>query len=94
MARKQIIVTGDDVDTLGALLATISDLSKQADEIKARLKASGLECKEGQLFNAVVVHQERASLDSAKVRTLLGEKVSLVERVIPTVSVRVTARHV
>lgn len=94
MARKAKAspITAAEIDRLGELLAIISDLTKEADSIKTRLKESGLDCKEGGLFNAVVVHQTRTSLDSAKVRVLLGDKVSLVERTTDTVSVRVTAR--
>jgi len=91
MAKKKI--TAGEIDILGGLLADIAELSRQADEIKGRLKLSGLDSLEGDLFNATVVHQERVTLDSAKVRTLLGKKASLVEKVSPTVSVRVTARH-
>jgi len=93
MARpKKNAVTAADVDMLGALLAQISDLSKQADAIKTKLKESGMDCKEGALFNAVVVHQNRTTLDSKKVRLMLGEKAALCERTSETVSVRVTAR--
>jgi len=87
-------ITAKDIDTLGNLLAEISDLSEKADDIKARLKASGLDHKDGSLFSAVVVHQDRTSLDTAKVRTLLGDRISLVERTSANVSVRVTARRV
>lgn len=95
MARKAKTtpVTTADIDRLGELLARISDLTKEADGIKKALKESGLDCKEGNLFNAVVVHQTRTTLDSEKVRILLGDKVSLVERITDTVSVRVTARQ-
>ena len=95
MARKAKTtpVTAADIDRLGALLAQISDLTKEADGIKTALKDSGLDCTEGTLFNAVVVHQTRTLLDSDKVRVLLGDKVSLVERTSESVAVRVTARQ-
>lgn len=86
-------ITSNDIDNLGLLLAQIADLTKQADAIKNNLKESGLTCKEGSLFNAVVVHQERKSYDPRKVEIILGDKISLVERVSDCVSVRVTARH-
>lgn len=85
-------VTAADVDNLGILLASIADLTKQADEIKARIKESGADCKEGQLYNAVVVHQERTTYDPRKVELLLGAHIKLVERISESVSVRVTAR--
>lgn len=85
-------VTANDIDNLGLLLAQIADLTKQADEIKTRLKESGVECKEGSLYNAVVVHQERTTYDPRKVELLLGAHIKLVERTSESVSVRVTAR--
>jgi len=36
-------ITADDIDNLGFLLADISRLTKQADEIKTRLKAGGVD---------------------------------------------------
>jgi len=87
-------ITAKDIDTLGNLLAEISDLNKKAEAIKDKLKASGIDHKDGKLFSAVVVHQDRTSLDAGKVRTLLGDRISLVQRVSPSVSVRVTSRHV
>lgn len=86
-------VTSQDIDNLGILLAQISDLTKTADEIKARLKESGVDCKEGELFNAVVIRQERTTYDPRKVELALGSHIKLVERTTETVSVRVTARH-
>ena len=86
-------VTANDIDNLGILLAQISDLTKQADEIKSRLKESGADCKEGLLYNAVVVRQERTTYDPRKVELALGAHIKLVERTTETVSVRVTARH-
>ena len=85
-------VTANDIDNLGILLAQIADLTKQADDIKTRLKESGLECKEGALYNAVVVRQERTTYDPRKVELALGAHISLVERTTESVSVRVTAR--
>ena len=87
-------ITAKDIDTLGNLLAEIADLNKKADAIKNKLKASGIDHKDGNLFSAAVVHQDRTSLDAGKVRTLLGDRISLVQRVSPSVSVRVTSRHV
>lgn len=85
-------VTKKSIDRLGELLAQISDLTKEATEIKKALKASGKSGMEGLLFNATVVSQTRTSLDSAKVRMILGDKVKLVERSFDVQSVKVTAR--
>lgn len=85
-------VTKKSIDRLGVLLAEISDLQKEANEIKKALKVSGKKGMEGFLFDATVVHQQRTNLDAAKVRMILGDKVKLVERSIDVVSVKVTAR--
>ena len=92
MAKKSIAsITKDDIDTLGFLLADISRLTKQADEIKTRLKEGGVRSFDGDLFSAVVVKQDRTSYDPRKVEVMLGDKVSLVERVSSVTSVKVTA---
>jgi len=93
MARtKRPEVTAQDVDDMGHLKAQMADLLIKYNEIKDRLIKSGVDCKEGTMFNATVSKSKRTSLDSAKVRVMLGNKVSLVEKVTKTVSVRVSAR--
>jgi len=84
-------ITADDIDNLGFLLADISRLTKQADEIKTRLKAGGVDSYNGDLFCAVVVKQDRISYDPRKVEVILGDKISLVERTSSVTSVKVTA---
>ena len=92
MAKAKIApVTANDIDNLGALLADISRLTKQADEIKARIKDSKKAVVEGELFRAVLVKQERTTYDPRKVELILGDKVSLVEKVTEVTSVKVTA---
>lgn len=92
MAKAKIApVTANDIDNLGALLADISRLTKQADEIKARIKDSKKLVVEGELFRAVLVKQERTTYDPRKVELILGDKVSLVEKVTEVTSVKVTA---
>ena len=56
------------IDTLGALLAQIADLEKQAKAIKDDLKDSatspgGSKVFEGDLFKATVVEANRSSVD-------------------------------
>lgn len=92
MAKAKIApVTANDIDTLGALLADISRLTKQADAIKDRIKDSKKAVVEGELFRAVLVKQERTTYDPRKVELILGDKVSLVEKVTEVTSVKVTA---
>lgn len=92
MAKAKIApVTANDIDNLGVLLADISRLTKQADEIKARIKDSKKLVVEGELFRAVLVKQERTTYDPRKVELILGDKVSLVEKVTEVTSVKVTA---
>ena len=84
-------ITADDIDNLGFLLADISRLTKQADEIKTRLKKGGVDSYNGDLFCAVVIKQERTGYDPRKVEVMLGDKISLVERITSVTSVKVTA---
>jgi hypothetical protein len=58
----------NNIDTLGALLAQIADLKKQAKAIKDDLKDSatapgGSKVFEGDLFKATVVEANRSSVD-------------------------------
>ena len=85
-------ITADDIDTLGVLLADISRLTKQADEIKDRLKAGGLDSYDGDVFSATVVKQDRTSYDPRKVEALLGDLITQVERVSKVTSVKVTSK--
>jgi len=59
------------VDTLAALNAQISVLTKQADVIKAELKKSGYDEIQGDHYKAVIVTKTTCSLDVKKVRKLL-----------------------
>lgn len=61
-----------NVDKLGALNAQIALLAKQADAIKADLKAIGAGEYFGKSFKAVVSDRETPRLDSAKVKALLS----------------------
>jgi hypothetical protein len=55
------------VDTLGALLAQIADLTKQADSIKDAIKdsasAGGAKVVEGAIFKATYIEANRSSID-------------------------------
>lgn len=67
----------NSVDTLGALLAQIADLTKQADAIKDGIKdaasAGGAKVVEGALFKATYIESNRSSIDwLALVSTKLG----------------------
>ena len=84
-------VTADDIDNLGVLLADISRLTKQADDIKTRIKKSKLPYVDGTLFRATVVKQDRTSYDPRKVEVMLGDKISLVEKVTAVTSVKLVA---
>jgi hypothetical protein len=90
-SNKPAPVTADDIDNLGFLLADISRLTKQADDIKTRIKAEGLDFVDGVVFRATVVKQERTSYDPRKVEVMLGDKISLVEKVTAVTSVKLVA---
>lgn len=84
-------ITADDIDNLGVLLADINRLTKQADDIKTRIKESKLPYVDGTLFRATVVKQDRTSYDPRKVEVMLGDKISLVEKVTTVTSVKLVA---
>ena len=84
-------VTANEIDDLGFLLADISRLTKQADAIKDRIKAQKVDGIDGNLFRATVVKQDRTSYDPRKVEVMLGDKISLVEKVTAVTSVKLVA---
>lgn len=90
-SNKPAPVTANDIDDLGFLLADISRLTKQAEDIKARIKAEGKDFVDGNAFRATVVKQERTSYDPRKVEVMLGDKISLVEKVTAVTSVKLVA---
>ena len=93
MARpKRPIITAQDVDDLGHLKAKMTDLMRQYDEIKNRVIKSKIDCKEGTMFNLTVSQSSRTSIDSAKVKKLLDDKIDLVQKTTEFISVRVSAR--
>ena len=86
------VVGAFEIDRLGKLLAQISELTAQADAIKANLKESGFTEVEGNLFRATVSTSERTTLDTKKVELALGDKISLCQKTSTTVTVRVVSR--
>lgn len=91
ISKKPVPVTANEIDDLGFLLAEISKLTKQADAIKDRIKAQNTDGIDGNLFRATVIKQERTSYDPRKVEVLLGDKISLVEKVTAVTSVKLVA---
>jgi hypothetical protein len=84
-------VTANEIDDLGFLLADISRLTKQADAIKDRIKAQKVDAIDGNLFRATVVKQDRTSYDPRKVEIMLGDKISMVEKITAVTSVKLVA---
>ena len=87
----------NDVDRLGALLAEIADLQKQADAIKDAIKdaasAGGPKVIEGSLFKASYVETNRRTFNSIDFIQAYGQDVY--DRFLKTsavFSVRVTSR--
>ena len=64
-----------DVDALGALLAQIADLTKQADSIKDGIKndasLTGDKVFEGDLFKATYIESNRSTVDYKKILAAL-----------------------
>jgi hypothetical protein len=88
------------IDTLGALLAQIADLEKQADAIKADLKdaataPNGTKVFEGSLFKATVIEANRSTVDWKKLAADLGitdEQLAGYTKTTAVFSVKVTSR--
>jgi hypothetical protein len=81
------------IDRLGVLMAQISDLSKEANEIKSALKEMGKGVVEGNLFRAVVVEQERTTYDTDILKLVAAPEIlELAMRESVQMQVRVTAR--
>jgi hypothetical protein len=83
-----------EVDRLGLLLAQIADLTKEANAIKAGIKAdTRSKTFEGNLFRAVVVEQEKTTYDSEVLKLAADPAIlELAKRESFVVSVKVTAR--
>jgi hypothetical protein len=88
------------IDTLGALLAQIADLEKQANAIKDDLKDSatapgGSKVFEGDLFKATVVESNRSTIDWKQLSADLGITADVLAKYTKTAavfSVKVTSR--
>jgi hypothetical protein len=88
-----------DVDTLGALLAQISDLTKQADKIKDAIKndasLGGPKVVEGDLFKATYVEANRSVVDYKALIAELGctdEQLARFTKTTAVFSVKVTSK--
>jgi hypothetical protein len=89
-----------DVDVLGALLAQISDLHKQADQIKDSIKdrataPGGVKVFDGAMFKATVVASDRKTVDYKRMLADLGVSAETVAQYTSTTavfSVKTTSR--
>jgi hypothetical protein len=87
----------NQVDTLGALLAQIADLTKQADAIKDGIKDSaskgGAKIVEGALFKATYIESNRAVFDKdAFIKEFGSDAYAKFTKVSAVFSVKVTTR--
>jgi len=89
----------NNIDTLGSLLAQISDLTKQADAIKDGIKnaasAGGDKVVEGALFKATYVECNRTVVDYKKLCADLGvtaEQLATYTKNTAVFSVKVTSK--
>lgn len=90
----------NNIDTLGALLAQIADLEKQAEAIKNDLKdvataPNGQSVFEGDLFKATVIESNRSTVDWKKLSADLGIGADVLAKYTKTAavfSVKVTSR--
>lgn len=88
------------IDNLGALLAQIADLTKQADQIKDELKDAATlpgadKTTEGAMFKATVISTDRSVVDYKKLIADLGiaaDKVAAYTKTTAVFSVKVSAK--
>jgi hypothetical protein len=90
-------ITAASVDQLGALLAQIADLTKQADAIKDSIKdsasAGGAKVVEGDLFKATYVETNRSVFDKdAFIKAFGAEAYAKFTKTTAVFSVKVTSR--
>jgi hypothetical protein len=92
-------ITTNSVDTLGALLAQIALLTKQADAIKDAIKDAasmgGDKVVEGDLFKATYSESNRSVVDSKALFAELGatpEQIARHTKVTAVFSVKVTSK--
>ena len=87
----------NSIDTLGALLAQIKDLTDQADAIKDAIKesasAGGDKVVEGVLFKATYIESNRTVFDKdAFIKAFSAEVYAKYTKVSAVFSVKVTSR--
>jgi hypothetical protein len=97
MKTEAAVIEAASVDTLGALLAQIADLQKQADAIKDAIKdsasAGGAKSIEGSLFKATYSESDRSVFDKeAFVKAFGAEAYAKFTKTTAVFTVKVTAR--
>lgn len=97
MKTEAQVIEAASVDTLGALLAQIADLQKQADAIKDAIKdsasAGGAKVVEGGLFKATYIETNRSVFDKAAFVKAFGtEAYERFTKTTAVFSVKVTSR--
>ena len=87
------------IDTLGAMLAQIADLTKQADQIKDAIKDAaslgGPKVVEGALFKATYTETNRTTVDYKALCADLGitaDQIAKYNKVAAVFSVKITSR--
>mgnify|MGYP006275656383 CR=1 FL=1 len=92
------ITTASDVDTLGALLAQIAELTKRADAIKDGIKEAasmgGDKVVEGEMFKATYIETNRSTVDTKALYAAFGittEQLAQYTKTTAVYSVKVTS---
>lgn len=92
-------INTNSIDTLGQLLAQISELTKQADAIKDSLKdqanLTGDKSFEGDLFKATYIETNRSTVDwkaVAKVLNIPAELIAEHTKTAAVFSIKVTSK--
>ena len=97
MKNEAAVIEAASIDKLGALLAQIADLEKQATAIKDAIKdsasAGGAKSIEGSLFKATYIESDRSVFDKAAFVKAFGtEAYERFTKTTAVFSVKVTSR--
>jgi hypothetical protein len=97
MTQRELVEISNEIDTLGALLAKIADLTKQAESIKNGIKesasAGGAKVVEGAMFKATYIESNRSVFDKeAFVKVHGANAYAAFTKVTAVFSVKVTSR--
>lgn len=85
-------VTIREIDELGTLQAEADLLNKRISAIKDKIKKSDLSELKGNIYTASVSRSVRTTLDTAKAKLILGDRVKECQKESEVVSIRIKSK--